>query len=111
MTAYFDAATREVTTYATAFRDEEDKFLIALGWLENGIIAQVTRLTGDREFPDDLREQILTDIAVWRVDAGDLPETRGREHAREFRDSVRSRGCMTAFTTWLADTWSHASAS
>jgi hypothetical protein len=87
MTAYFDAATREACVYASAFRDNEEAFLRAVGWLEAGIIRDVTRLTGDREFPDDLREQILGDIAVWRVDTGDLPETRGRQCARLSRRS------------------------
>jgi len=87
MTAYFDAAAREVTAYAAAFKEDEGAFLRAIGWLEAGIIRDVTRLTGDREFPDDLREQILGDIVVWRIDAGELPETEGRRSAREFHCS------------------------
>src|SRR5437899_3118341 len=88
MTAFFDAAAREVGTYAATFKDDEEAFLRAIGWLEAGIIRDITRLTGDREFPDDLREKILGDIVLWRVGAGELPETHGRRNAREFRDSV-----------------------
>jgi hypothetical protein len=87
MTAYFDSARREVTTYASAFKDDEAAFLRAVALVEFTVIADVTRVTGDREFPDDLREHILGDIAVLRVDAGELPETQGRRNARDFRDS------------------------
>src|SRR5260370_14036337 len=86
MTAYFDAATREVTTYASAFKDDDEAFLRAVALVEAAVIADVTRLTGDREFPDDLRESILGDIAVWRVDAGHLPETESRRNAHDFPD-------------------------
>jgi hypothetical protein len=88
MTAYFDAAAREIAIYASGFRDDDEAFLRAAGWLEKSVIDGVTRLTGDREFPDDLREKILGDIAVWRIaERPGLPETRGREAARQFRRS------------------------
>jgi hypothetical protein len=86
MTAYFNAAADQVGSYAAMFTDEE-MFLRAVGWLEAAMIVDVTAITGDREFPDDLREAMLGDIAVWRVDAGALPETMGRRHARLHRNS------------------------
>lgn len=36
--------------------------------IEGGVIRKVLLVTGDREFPDDLREAILGDIAVHSLD-------------------------------------------
>jgi hypothetical protein len=69
MTAYFD----------NLLRDAAD--------VENRVISIVQLVTGDREFPGDLREQILGHIAVLRIDSGNLPPTRGRARANACRDS------------------------
>lgn len=88
MTGYFDEATREVTTYSSAFRDEPEKFLQAVAEVEARVIKDVTLCTGDREFPHDLREAMLTKIAVLRVDPGPgMPETEGRRAALACRYS------------------------
>ncbi len=63
MSSYFDAAQR------TARRSYED--LVAA---EEQVYKDVTRITGDREFPGDLREKILGAMAVGFVwQGGDLP--------------------------------------
>lgn len=63
MSSYFDAAQR------TARRSYED--LLAA---EEQVYKDVVRITGDREFPDDLREEILCAMAVGFVwQSGDLP--------------------------------------
>ena len=70
MTGYFDDLRTEVRKLSEFYKDD-DAFLDALGIVENRVIAQVNLVTGDREFPDDLREKIQGIIATKRVVTGE----------------------------------------
>lgn len=66
MTSYFDEKTREVAEAADDCDDFSTlKTLVA--HIELRVIEQVVLVTGDREFPDDLRERILKAIATRAV--------------------------------------------
>ncbi len=70
MSSYFDAAQR------MASNSYED--LVAS---EEQVYKDVVYITGDREFPDDLREEILSAMAVHFVyQVGDLPVPEGSEY-------------------------------
>ena len=99
MSSYFDSAAREVA----------DDFDSIIG-VEKRVISDVLLVTGDREFPDDLREKIVGLIAVWQYEcAKNLPATKGREHSDALRYSalierlhdafheVAQRGIVTRF--------------
>lgn len=66
MTTYFDNLTREIRV-----SNNLDTTIA----LENDLAAKVSLVTGDREFPDDLREKIQGVIAVRRIER---PETNDR---------------------------------
>ena len=84
MTSYFDEAERAVSRLT--FSDAES-YVRAVADLEEPIIRDVTLNTGDREFPDDLRERILGIIAVKAMRApGGLPPT---QNARDYVLTVR----------------------
>lgn len=70
MSSYFDEAQREVA----------DDFS-SIAAVEKRVIRDVLLVTGDREFPDDLREAIVGEIAVYRYETfnDDLPPTRGHD--------------------------------
>lgn len=87
MTAYFDDLRREISELSRVHEDD-DNFLLAAAAVEARVIETVRLVTGDREFPDDLREKIMGHVAVLAIDlAPGLPPTRGRERARVCRDS------------------------
>ena len=68
MSSYFDDKSRQV-------RDLPDEgFLKALANIEEEVASDVSLITGDREFPDALRERAMGAIAVSR--------TAGNERAR-----------------------------
>lgn len=66
MSSYFDEATREVAEAAERFERDEG-FLQACAEIEERVYRKVTLVTGDREFPDDLRERILSAFAVQSI--------------------------------------------
>jgi hypothetical protein len=87
MTAYFDDLRREVHELSRVHPGADD-FLEAVAVIEARVLATVRLVTGDREFPDDLRERILGHAAVLAVDfVPGLPPTRGRDVARACRFS------------------------
>lgn len=70
MTAYFDDLRREVREIPPG-----DGWLQALGAIESRVANE--GVTGDREFPDDLREKILDTINMKAVyDLGVVPATK-----------------------------------
>jgi hypothetical protein len=66
MTTYFDDLTREVRDQCSQLSRDEP-FLLSLEHIEERVVQDVTLCTGDREFPDDLRQEIMGVIAVNRV--------------------------------------------
>jgi hypothetical protein len=96
MTSYFDKAEREASHLT--FLDA-DSYLEAMAAVEEPVIHDVTLNTGDREFPDDLRERILGIIAVKAVRGpGGLPTTaRTRDYVLSVRRSELLADLHSAF--------------
>lgn len=63
MTSYFDALSAEIAQGP----EDPKQYLEHVREIEGRAWATITALTGDREFPDDLREQILGAFAVHGV--------------------------------------------
>jgi len=85
VTHYFDEAAGEVTS--NAWRDDVG-FLAELERVEARVCKDVSLCTGDREFPDSLREKIMGIIAVWQSrEDGGVP-TQGRQMAVVTRSSA-----------------------
>lgn len=85
MTDYFDKAEREIRERA---REGSDP-IGASRCVEARVVRDVLLCTGDREFPDDLREKILTRIvASGLVDYSGKPRANGE--AEDYAASTRS---------------------
>lgn len=75
MSSYFDELSTELNSLFKKYTGLDDfrepvasvKFFIDYRMLEEQVIKTVSLCTGDREFPDDLREKIQGIIAVKRV--------------------------------------------
>ena len=73
MSSYFDSLTRRVAEAAEQFKTDE-AFLTAVVDIEGELFRDVTAITGDREFPDDLREKMMGCLAKKSVySPGDMP--------------------------------------
>lgn len=89
MTAYFDDLRREVREIPPG-----DGWLQALGAIESRVANEVMLVTGDREFPDDLREKILETINMKAVyDLRTVPATKS---AVKYALATRSSGLLEA---------------
>ena len=86
MSSYFDALAQEVAEAAERF-ESDDAFLAQLASIERQMFDTISLVTGDREFPDDLREKIMSAFATRAVfSRGELPPT---EHTLDYVLSVR----------------------
>jgi hypothetical protein len=81
MTAYFDHANAEIREASERAGGDALAFLDALMAIEKRVIKDVQLNTGDREFPEDLREVILGSIAT-EACTGALPDDSFYEEAR-----------------------------
>ncbi len=66
MSSYFDAMNRAVSE-AAEHEPDDAEFLRSVWGIEHQLYREVTYITGDREFPDDLRERMLGVLAVRSV--------------------------------------------
>lgn len=82
MTSYFDDKAREISDAARA-----NDFVSAAD-VEDQVIADVWLVTGDREFPDDLRERANRLIATLRVRS--VPSTMPSKGEQVLRAAKRS---------------------
>ena len=87
MTTYFDDKVREVTSH-----DGDPQAVF--DHVEAPMIREVSQATGDREFPDDLRERIQGIIAT-----DSLADTEGRLIPRHALDMFRVSGHSTLVST------------
>jgi len=87
MTSYFDEASHAVGEIPRDLPNES--FLEAIAAIEKPIIECVSLNTGDREFPDDLREKIQSVIAVWAIYQRS-PELKPTERAVDWALTMRS---------------------
>lgn len=83
MSSYFDALARQVREARETF-DEDDAYFDAVAEIEEGLARDVSLAAGDREFPDDLRERMMTTLATKGVyqPPGLPPNQAARERAR-----------------------------
>jgi len=87
MTAYFDEKMSKVSA-AARLLDDEGEFLMAVEDVEEPMIREVSLLTGDREFPEDLRERMQSAIANRQVKlVPGQPPTRARQEAFVMKES------------------------
>ena len=97
MTSYFDDLRTEVRNISTVSQNDAE-FLLSLEEIEHGVIRDVNYITGDREFPEDLREKIQGLIAVHRTQVmRDEPPTRARELNLRMRRSQLLQELHSAF--------------
>lgn len=91
MTSYWDGRSRAVSDASAQHRDPLE-FLKAVERIEADVIQTVSYCTGDREFPDDLRERIMTCIAVKALNPVPASTTFNfaNEDARDYCESVRA---------------------
>jgi hypothetical protein len=89
MTSFFDKAARDVRDADILSVNQPDSaFLDRLADIEAEVFRKVCLVTGDREFPDDLREKMLGVIAVHGVANNELtPSEKARERAAMMRYS------------------------
>lgn len=103
MTAYWDGKARQVRDLAGGGEEEQladQEFLERVGAVENDVIRTVTLLTGDREFPDSMRERIQRIVAMKRVSFPpdeDLVAMGARERVLRSRYSVLIEDLHSAF--------------
>lgn len=97
MTSYFDDLRVEVRE-ASKFATTDEEFLTSLEEIEARAIADINLVTGDREFPDDLREKIQGLIAVGQTKViGGCPPTHHREENMMMRCSHLLEELHSAF--------------
>ena len=103
MTAYWDDLRREVQD---ASQLSDDNFVETVIAIETHVIRAVSLTTGDREFPDDLRQQIQGVIAVHAIDPGrhlferpstELANARARAWLLTMRSSILLEELHRAF--------------
>lgn len=107
MTAYFDDLARSVSNASTwaaeAHPDDAEErdsyFLARLEMGERRVIRVVNLVTGDREFPDDLRQRIQSIIAMHRITPVESLEPRAKavEAARVTRTHPLLQELHSAF--------------
>ena len=102
MTSYFDDAERavhDIFRKRPGVMDEEYLFLVAQ--IEEPVVQAVLLNTGDREFPDDLRQKILGIIATQAIyqHAGLKPVDEARRYTLACRTSGLLSALHSAFHT------------
>lgn len=86
MSSYFDKAALEVD----ALRDlPDDEFIEQVKHIENRVAKECLLCAGDREFPDDLRQDIVATISLLTLGYHDMkPIERSVEFAKSLRQSL-----------------------
>lgn len=98
MTSYFDDKVRDIHTYAEEACGDFGKVRDEVAAIELETIKEVVLVTGDREFPDDLREKIMGIIATQAVCEYILPPTRkALEYLKATHESVLLESLHSAF--------------
>jgi hypothetical protein len=95
MSSWFDAWDGEIQAIENI--EDGEEFLVRMTEIEKPRVHAICLCTGDREFPEDLREKILGIIARWSF-SGPLPATeRAREYALSTRMSRLSMDLHSVF--------------
>ena len=113
MSSFFSEVADEVAVLEETFADV-DEFLMHLEGLENDLVRAALLVTGDREFPGALRDEVLAVIALERATKVPIP-TPGWRQARLTRTSplttalaalfarIEAQGVLTRFGQITAD--------
>lgn len=72
MSSYWDSIRTEVNTLADQLKDNPEAFAIQVQLVEDRVLHTVDLVTGDRDFPDDLRERIQGLIAKKSIRAFEM---------------------------------------
>jgi hypothetical protein len=82
MTVYFDEALQQ-TLELRHTPGQDDAYITAMAAIEEPVVRDVLLCTGDREFPDDLRQHALKTISLRAVALGiDMrPTAQARDYA------------------------------
>lgn len=67
MTSYFDERVSQINEAASVWGPSHKNFMEVVETIEQDVIETVNLCTGDREFPDDLRQKIQAVIAMWTI--------------------------------------------
>lgn len=87
MSSYFDDKSHRVSEASYHAGKCGADFIRVVAEIEQEVIKDCTLVAGDREFPPDLRERIMSIIANWHVGKqGDLEPT---QKALEFTECMR----------------------
>ena len=99
MTSYFDEAVHQVNMLPRELVG--DDYIKAIAAIEEPVIKTVMLNTGDREFPDDLREKILGIVATKAMHspAGLSPRSEAVRYTLACRDSEMLHALHSAFHT------------
>lgn len=82
MSHFFDDANREIAIAARDCKDDGAAFYKAVKAIENKALRVVLLNTGDREFPEDLRQDAVGIVGVWALHyESTVPSEKGREYA------------------------------
>lgn len=85
MSSYFDDFDRQVRQFANDYDD--DGFLQCTAEAEQAMFEDVAAVTGDREFPHDLRERIMNAFAIESVKPTPTPLRSAIEYVLRTRSS------------------------
>lgn len=100
MTSYFDDRVHEINMLPKAITG--DALVTEVALIEAAVLKTVLLNTGDREFPDDLREKILSIVAkeaVCTSPGGLAPRREAIEYTIACRDSQLLHSLHSAFHT------------
>ena len=86
MTSYFADHSSQVSEAAGTAMDDK-AFLFFISNIEREVIPEINLVTGDREFPDDLREKIQGIIAMHRTTS--VGDVQPRQRAVDMATTVR----------------------
>lgn len=88
MTAYFDDLEREVHKVSEETRGDDDAFLERIGVIEKTLSETASLNSGDREFPDDIRQRVMGAIAC-HATAGSFEDKDLMERPRAMALALR----------------------
>ncbi len=89
MSSYFDAAAQSVAQIGDTHDGDQVTFLIALREIEGQVAKDVSLCSGDREYPEDLREQVQGVIAMYAAAEG-IAHVPPRESVVEYAVESKS---------------------
>lgn len=85
MSSYFDNAASEISK---ADNKNDDEFFEAARQIENKVVKDCLLNSGDKDFPEDLRQKIVGHVALWNLGYTDMsPIPKAKEWLLSLRSS------------------------